>query len=55
MNVNGFMDDDAVWHNYNSDEESDAIQTLLQNYEYLQYAYYSEKDKKAMGKLFEME
>ena len=29
MNVNGYMDDDGIWHNYDSKEEPDTIKELL--------------------------
>lgn len=53
MNVNGYMDYNGVWHNYDSDE-TDEIKTLLKNYELLQYGYYSDSDKATMKKLFKM-
>ena len=54
MNVNGYMDLEGTWHNYNSDKESEEVKTLLRDYSYLQYGYYSDTDKEKMGKLFEM-
>lgn len=53
MNVNGYMDYQGVWHNYGSDE-TDGVKKLLDNYEILQYGYYSDMDKKTMTKLFQM-
>lgn len=54
MNVNGYMDDSGVWHNYNASEQTEEVTTLLSGYEILQYAYYSETDKKKMAALFGM-
>ena len=53
MNVNGYMDTDGKWHNYNEDE-TDTIKTLLDDYEILQYGYYSDMDKDKMSELFKM-
>lgn len=53
MNVNGYMDYNGVWHNYDSDE-TDIIKKLLENYEILQYGYYSDSDKETMTRLFQM-
>lgn len=53
MNVNGYMDYSGNWHKYDTDE-TDTVKELLQNYEYLQYGYYSDMDKDTMCKLFEM-
>lgn len=53
MNVNGYMDNSGVWHNYGTDE-SDTVKELLNDYELLQYGYYSDSDKSKMCKLFEM-
>lgn len=50
MNVNGYMDNDGNWHNYGSDEP-DNIKKLLDDYDILQYGYYSDTDKeKLFGK-----
>jgi phosphoglycerol transferase MdoB-like AlkP superfamily enzyme len=54
MNVNGYMDMNGEWHNYNAEDESDSVKELLKNYEYLQYAYYSDQDKEKMDKIFDM-
>lgn len=54
MNVNGYMDDDGIWHNYDSSEQKEAITDLLSKYELLQYAYYSETDKRKMASYFGM-
>jgi phosphoglycerol transferase MdoB-like AlkP superfamily enzyme len=53
MNVNGYMDFSGSWHKYNTDE-TDTVKELLQNYEYLQYGYYSDMDKTTMCRLFQM-
>lgn len=53
MNVNGYMDYDGKWHNYDTDE-TDKVKELLENYEILQYGYYSDSDKETMAKLFKM-
>lgn len=53
MNVNGYMDADGKWHNYN-DDETDTVKKLLNNYEILQYGYYSDMDKDKMSELFHM-
>lgn len=53
MNVNGYMDYDGVWHNYDSDGP-ETVKKLLEDYEILQYGYYSDSDKKTMAKLFQM-
>lgn len=52
MNVNGYMDQSGTWHKY--DDEKGNINKLLENYEYLQYGYYSDSDKDTMRKLFHM-
>lgn len=52
MNVNGYMDQSGTWHKY--DDEQGNINKLLENYEYLQYGYYSDSDKDTMRKLFHM-
>lgn len=50
MNVNGYMDNNGEWHNYGS-EETDEIKKLLDDYDILQYGYYSDADKeKLFGK-----
>lgn len=50
MNVNGYMDNSGKWHNYGS-EETDEIKKLLDDYDVLQYGYYSDTDKqKLFGK-----
>lgn len=50
MNVNGYMDNSGEWHNYGS-EETDEIKKLLDDYDILQYGYYSDADKeKLFGK-----
>lgn len=50
MNVNGYMDNNGDWHNYGSDE-TDEIKKLLDDYDILQYGYYSDIDKqKLFGK-----
>lgn len=54
MNVNGYMDDSGVWHNYNNKEQPDDVTDLLSKYELLQYAYYSDSNKKETGALFQM-
>ena len=54
MNVNGYMDKEGNWHAYN-ENETDTVSLLLDNYEILQYGYYSDMDKEKMGELFEME
>lgn len=54
MNVNGYMDDSGIWHNYGSSEQTEEITEMLDKYEILQYAYYSETDKKKMASLFGM-
>jgi hypothetical protein len=53
MNVNGYMDTTGQWHYYSSDE-SDVEKSLLENYEILQYGYYSDSDKEKMAELFQM-
>lgn len=53
MNVNGWMDADGVWHNYDTDE-SGEVADCLKKYELLQYAYYSDSDKALMQELFNM-
>jgi phosphoglycerol transferase MdoB-like AlkP superfamily enzyme len=53
MNVNGYMDTTGQWHYYSSDE-SDVEKNLLENYEILQYGYYSDSDKEKMAELFQM-
>ena len=54
MNVNGYMDDAGVWHNYNASEQPDEVTELLTKYEILQYAYYSDPDKEKMTSFFKM-
>ena len=54
MNVNGYMDDSGVWHNYNASEQPDEVTELLSKYEILQYAYYSDPDKEKMTSFFKM-
>ena len=39
---------------YKYDDEKGNINKLLENYEYLQYGYYSDSDKDTMRKLFHM-
>ncbi len=53
MNVNGYMDLSGKWHNYDNSSMSDTVDTLLSNYEILQYGYYSDMDKDTMKKLFQ--
>lgn len=53
MNVNGYMDREGKWHSYGK-EETEEIKKLLEDYEILQYGYYSDMDKEEMGKLFKM-
>ena len=53
MNVNGYMDESGNWQKYDTDE-TDTVKELLQNYEYLQYGYYSDRDKTKMKQLFSM-
>lgn len=54
MNVNGYMDEEGAWHQYNTDE-SDMVKQLLDDYEILQYGYYSDTDKDKMAELFQMQ
>lgn len=54
MNVNGYMDNDGKWHKYNT-EETEEISRLLDDYEILQYGYYSDTDKEKMSELFRMQ
>lgn len=54
LNVNGYMDKTGVWHKYDSDETQEEAE-LLDNYEILQYGYYSDPDKDKMSELFGME
>lgn len=54
MNVNGYMDDQGIWHAYDKDE-TEEIATLLDDYEILQYGFYSDQNKEKMGELFQME
>lgn len=53
MNVNGYMDLEGNWHKYDTDE-TEIVKELLHNYEFLQYAYYSDMDKEKMCSLFQM-
>lgn len=53
MNVNGYKDKGGKWHSYGR-EETDEIKKLLEDYEILQYGYYSDMDKEEMGRLFQM-
>ncbi len=53
MNVNGYMDTNGKWHRYDTDE-TDEIKKLLNEYELLQYGYYSDMDKDTMKKLFKI-
>ena len=53
MNVNGWMDLEGVWHNYDTDESQEVAKHLYE-YELLQYAYYSDTDKELMRELFQM-
>ncbi len=53
MNVNGYMDQEGNWHTYD-EEATEGVAQLLENYEILQYGYYSDMDKEKMGQLFEM-
>lgn len=53
MNVNGYMDTEGKWHNYDSDE-TDTVKKLLEDYEILQYGYYSDMNKDKMSELFQM-
>lgn len=53
MNVNGYMNWDGVWNNYGKGE-TDIISKLLEDYEILQYGYYSDTDKDRMSELFQM-
>lgn len=53
MNVNGYMDQQGTWHSYGKDE-TDTVSEMLNNYEILQYGYYSDMDKEKMGQLFQM-
>lgn len=54
MNVNGYLDYDGEWHKYD-DAGNESVNALIDDYEILQYGYYSDGDKKKMGKLFGME
>ena len=54
MNVNGYMDKDGKWHKYDKTETED-VSKLLNDYETLQYGYYSDMDKDSTSKLFKME
>lgn len=54
MNVNGYMDTKGKWHKYDTDE-TNLVKKLLNNYELLQYGYYSDSDKETMSKLFKMQ
>ncbi|MCD7825595.1 MAG: LTA synthase family protein [Clostridiaceae bacterium] len=51
LNVNGYLDNDGNWHKYDTDE-TDTISQLLNQYELLQYGYYSDNDKETMAELF---
>lgn len=53
MNVNGYMDNSGKWHKYDTDE-TDVVKKLLNDYELLQYGYYSDSDKDTMKKLFQI-
>lgn len=53
MNVNGYMDNKGKWHKYDTDETK-TIKKLLEQYEVLQYGYYSDSDKALMRKLFKI-
>lgn len=53
MNVNGYMDKEGNWHSYGKDD-TDMVSELLNNYEILQYGYYSDMDKEKMSELFQM-
>ena len=53
MNVNGYMDTGGRWHRYDTDETED-VKKLLEEYELLQYGYYSDMDKDTMKKLFKI-
>lgn len=53
MNVNGWMDSDGAWHNYDTDE-TEEVAACLKKYELLQYAYYSDTDRELMQELFAM-
>lgn len=53
MNVNGYMDNEGNWHSYGK-EETDVVSKLLEDYEVLQYGYYSDMDKEKMGELFQL-
>ncbi len=53
MNVNGYMDHSGKWHKYDTDKPK-AVQELLDNYELLQYGYYSDSDKDEMKTLFQI-
>lgn len=53
MNVNGYMDYDGKWHNYD-DETSGEISNILNSYELVQYGYYSDTDKDKMSEIFKM-
>ncbi|MCR5587462.1 MAG: LTA synthase family protein [Lachnospiraceae bacterium] len=53
MNVNGYMDYNGEWHYYDKSEPDD-VSELLDSYELLQYAYYSDTDKDKMSKIFDM-
>lgn len=53
MNVNGYMDFNGIWHDYD-DEKEETTEKLIHNYELLQYGYYSDTDKKSIQKIFKI-
>lgn len=53
MNVNGYMDADGNWYSYD-DDGPEAATELLNDYEILQYGFYSDTDKEKMGEVFQM-
>ncbi|MCR5623642.1 MAG: sulfatase-like hydrolase/transferase [Lachnospiraceae bacterium] len=54
MNVNGYMDISGKWHYYDGDDETNSVKEILDGYELLQYAYYSDTDKEKMSEIFGM-
>lgn len=53
MNVNGYMGTDGSWNRYGAGE-SDIVKELIDNYQILQYGYYSDSDREKMQELFQM-
>ena len=53
MNVNGYMDKEGKWYSYD-DKGPETATELLDNYEILQYGFYSDTNKEKMGELFQM-